>query len=140
MPSVEISILGINRVRNGLRVLGAFFPQQVDDEAYAWGEETVTHLRGRRYPAKPAGSRYVRTYKLKRGWRIKRSAKRGFRIINNAGSRSGGAYAGWVVGARQARVHQGRWWTIMEVMKERLPDLRKRLGKRITTLARTLGL
>lgn len=86
----------------GLETFDELYPSLLDELQY--------------YPAPIPGSKYVRTFKLKRGWRIHlQRTGDGFAIvIENAVS-----YARYVVGslaqalaaakAMQARIHQDRW-------------------------------
>jgi hypothetical protein len=66
------------------------------------------------YPSPPAGSTYRRTGDLKRGWEpigpvttAGRGAYAG--VVNEVG------YADYVMGDRQAVVHQGRWRTTDQI-------------------------
>lgn len=68
-----------------------------------------------KYPAPPAGSRYERTFKLKRGW--ERAAPvtggKGFQLINSIG------YVPYVQGdangGGQAAAHRDRWETAASI-------------------------
>jgi hypothetical protein len=57
------------------------------------------------YPPVPAGSRYIRTERLKRGWERATPAGTafGFQLINST------EYAQFVQGQFQAKAHRGRW-------------------------------
>lgn len=72
-----------------------------------------------RYPAPPAGSRYVRTEKLKRGWLRSTPLDMGksFQLINPI------AYARFVQGDAQARVHRGRWETVASITQRLREDV-----------------
>lgn len=134
---LSVDVRGFNRVANQFRTLAARFPTQVTEETREWGEDFAADLRGTPYPPPPAGSRYVRTYKLKRSWRAAR-INRGVRIVNNAGIRGRGPYATYVVGdlhGRQAEIHAGRWWRFKDKLKPALAKLRQRIVRRINKLA-----
>lgn len=68
-----------------------------------------------KYPAPPAGSRYMRTFALKRGWERATpiTGGKGFELINPV------EYVKWVQGDNggggQARAHQGRWETAASI-------------------------
>lgn len=58
------------------------------------------------YPPKPPKSKYIRTYKLRDGWKLDKNGA-GIRIINSV------LYAPYVQGDdMQAWMHIGRWFTV----------------------------
>lgn len=79
-------------------------------------QKATLHVQGKmaKYPAAPAGSRYIRTGTLGRRWtnEVATDGKRG-RVGNNT------TYGPWVQSGRlQAWMHRGRWQTDEQVAKK----------------------
>lgn len=68
------------------------------------------------YPPPPPGSRYVRTYRLRRGWERATpiAGGKGFQLINPV------EYAGFVQGepSQQSKAHRGRWRSASAIAHE----------------------
>lgn len=112
------------RVLDGLSNYAARFSER----AFDIGERIFDQLEGdvleelRAYPAPPAGSTYVRTYRLRNGWQMNIiPASGGFtiEILNDATDKRGRSYSKYVKGSlvkaraaaakAQAWMHKGRW-------------------------------
>lgn len=89
------------------------------------------------YPPPPPGSTYRRTGTLGRLWT---SAQHQIRVSGNAlEGRIGNAtpYGPYVQSqAKQAAIHQGRWKTIEQIMKEAEPEINELLDQAGANLAR----
>ena len=79
----------------------------------------------RTYPAPPQGSKYVRTFNLKRNWQ--------YAILSPTSAEVGNAalYAGWVQGIGQADIHVDRWPKAVTIAEEHLHEFIKRLAKKV---------
>lgn len=111
--AISFEVRGINRVRNQLRTIAAFYPRKVDDVAQVDLQRIRRMLKAKPYPAKRPGQKYVRTGLLANKWAVERVKPGLWRIVNNASLR-GRVYAGYVVGNRQAWMHKNRWWIASE--------------------------
>jgi hypothetical protein len=90
---------------NALRKL---LPRAAQIEAALDAGATAAHGVMQMYPPPPAGSRYRRTGNLRQKLRIKKLSKTS-RIVENTAS-----YARYVYGMPQARVHAGRWASVVD--------------------------
>jgi hypothetical protein len=79
----------------------------------------------RTYPPPPVGSKYVRTFNLKRNWQYAVLSPTEAEIGNCA------VYAGWVQGVEQAAVHVGRWKQATLIAQEHLDQFIERLSKKV---------
>lgn len=136
---LSATFTGAKLVRQGLQSVRRAIPRIGRKGIY----DTFMKVRKilRRYPPQPSGSKYVRTYKLKRGWKVVRAGDRGYRLINRARFRGRG-YAKWVVGnARgemQARVNVH--WPIMAwVVEKELTKLPPRVAAQIKRVSKGVG-
>jgi len=79
----------------------------------------------RTYPPPPMGSKYVRTFNLKRNWQ--------YAVLSPTSAEIGNAaiYAGWVQGVEQAAVHVGRWPMAVTVAEKHLEAFIDRLAKKV---------
>lgn len=75
------------------------------------------------YPDPPAGSQYKRTVNLGREMYTKARVE-GDEVVGRVGNKMG--YAPWVIGDNQtqAKVHQGRWYQLPEVVSGNLDEVR----------------
>lgn len=93
-------------------------------------------------PAPPPNSRYVRgapphSEKLVTRWTTRRIAGDGFRGREVGNSAS---YAPWVQSRElQARVHQGRWQTDEDVIREALPETVRAVERALIQAAERVG-
>ena len=79
---------------------------------------------------------YTRTGKYARGWVVQKT-EHGYRLYNPSGIAhwmSGSAY-----GTRQARIHQGRWPLLRDVVEESVAQLPKEIADDIVMVARRRG-
>ena len=100
-----------------------------DKELGKWADKERDELEKEPYPAEISGQRYVRTYKLKYGYRVDKPRKMWRRIANIASARHSGEYGGYVVGQRQAYMHAGRWYQALNIVEGHLPRLTDKIGK-----------
>lgn len=98
--------------------------------------------RMQRYPPPRPGQRYVRTYRLKRSWKILRFGNSGYQITNNA-ARKGRQYARYVVGdaygTGQAWMHQNRWPVFRDVVERAFEQAPKAIERSVHMVARRHG-
>jgi len=92
-------------IDNALRKL---VPQTARIESALDAGAAAAHGVMQIYPPPPAGSRYQRTGNLRQKLRIKKLS-RTTRIVENTAS-----YARFVYGMPQARVHRGRWASVVD--------------------------
>ena len=136
---LSFEIRGYDRVRNNLRAVAVAHPKETDSVMRAWSKSAADSLSRTPYPAKPANSRYKRTFALKAGWNSQQ-VKPGAWAITNRASAKGQFYARYVVGPKsgpqgQAWMHRGRWWTADEVLsKTYIPKLTVDLSDRYVDL------
>ena len=75
------------------------------------------------YPSRPAGSRYVRTGELGRGWRVSAVQNSSLSVVNRV------KHGPWVQKAtKQAKVHKGRWQTDEDLAKKEAKELEEQLN------------
>lgn len=92
-------------VDNALRKL---LPQTGRIEAALDAAAAAAHSMMQVYPPPPAGSRYRRTGDLRKKLRLKKLSKTS-RIVEDTAP-----YARFVYGMPQARVHAGRWASVVD--------------------------
>ena len=92
----------------------------------------------KKYPPPPANSRYIRTFKLRNSWQVRRAQMKAgvvsakVRSDGSARNRSG-RYGGFVMDeTMQASVHRGRWHTVQSVAD----DFQPVLARSVATQAR----
>lgn len=125
MTQVTVTIKGANRVRNQLRTIAVFHPEISDPIIREHAKQEQRELRRTPYPPKPPLS----TYKRKRffgGIAGSFSAIRkqlGVWLVTNSR-----LYAEFVIGEKQAWMHQGRWWKMADESQKRMPILTKNLS------------
>ena len=78
----------------------------------------------RTYAAPPPGSKYKRTFNLKRNWQYAVLSPREAEIGNAAD------YAGYVQGVEQAAIHQGRWPVAVTVAEKHLEEWIRKLSEK----------
>ena len=140
MTKLTLSIKGAEIVRKGLENLAAETPKVSRRRIYNTMLKIRTRLKT--YPPPRRGQRYIRTFRLQRGWNIKQ-ANNGY-SINNATS-----YTKFVVGdafgTSQAWMHistdQGPRWPLMRnVFDDEVKKLPKEIEGDIKVVARRGGL
>ena len=133
-PGAQIARQGLERLRRQVPVIGR-------QRIYATGLRIIKRLQ--KYPPPPAGSRYERTFTLRRKWRLIRVGDRGYRVTNTA-YRRGRYYSKWVVGnARgqmQAAIHQGRWPLFAQVTEAEIARMPRACDEHLQRVTRGLGL
>jgi len=117
---VRMEFKGYNRVRNALRGLASKRKDVSSPIIAEWLKKLRATLKSEKYPPKLPNQKYIRTGNLANRWAVQDNA-----IINRA------KYAGYVVGkGTQAEIHQGRWWTMQDVVNRESPKLVKSLSER----------
>jgi hypothetical protein len=140
MTKLTLKLEGAEIVRKGLENLSAEVPKVSRRRIY----NTMLKIRTRmkKYPPPRRGQRYIRTFRLQRGWNIKQ-ANNGY-SINNAT-----AYTKFVVGdafgTSQAWMHistdQGPRWPLMRnVFDEEIKKLPAEIEDDIKVVSRRGGL
>ncbi len=111
-------------VRQGLQDLAADIPKIGRREVRNTLERILRVMKI--YPPERAGQTYVRTFKLKRGWKIQGAGATGYKLINRARFK-GRSYVKFVVGdstgAGQAWMHKGRWPIFANVVDKEVRKL-----------------
>lgn len=135
--SVNVRWENARLVRKGLEDLRRELPRIARARIYEFLRQVYKRMR--RYPGKPPGSTYVRTYKLKKAWRIRRAGNMAY-VISNRASFKGRVYSTYVhgddAGTGQARVHRGRWPILLNEMLDRLEKLPKAVADNAHTIVR----
>lgn len=118
-------VRGTNRVANPIRKTAAQFPDISDEVIGGWAKKERAGLKGLPYPPKLPNQKYVRTGELPNRWAAVR-VKAGVWRLQNA--REG---VGYVVGDKQAKIHQGRWYKADAEIGKSVPELRGDLTSRL---------
>ena len=133
---LKFSIKGAKVVRKGLQNLHKKLPEI--GRWNVWQALLRIARKLRIYPGKRAGQNYVRTYKLKRGWEVKKVGATAYMIVNRV------PYTHYVVGyARgggQAWMHVGRWKLFRDQVDDEMKRLPKTIDEDIQRVARESGL
>lgn len=122
---VTVDIKGINRISNNLRTLAALDKTVLDPEMKDWTQDTNKLLKSKPYPPQRANQKYRRTGELANKWAADKRGTGVWAIVNRK------AAAGWVVGDRQAWMHQGRWWQARPTIEGETPKLTKALAAKV---------
>lgn len=112
-------VISINDNGLGSKLAGANFGQTFSPAMKKSVDLVENHMKV--YPAPPGGSRYRRTFKLRRGWKQNITSGGSSllgRISNNV------SYGPYVQAEGfQANVHQGRWQTDEKVLNDNAPSI-----------------
>lgn len=91
----------------------------------------------RRYPPPPEGSRYVRTFKLRRSWKIKPAAVRSKEVVGSIHTDGSAKYDIKVMlHGHQDPIHEGRWHTDKTMADEIGPSFKRALLRKATKVLR----
>ena len=124
---VTLDVTGFKRVERLKRGTGVTFTRFAPKVARA---AFMTHRAGFQkdlevYAPRRKGSPYVRTFRLRKGWKVKGKAQgNGYKVDTTNRT----PYTHWVVGrsnmksraaakASQAKIHQDRWWLVADKSK-----------------------
>lgn len=126
------SVKNAKLVRRGLQDLRLKIPLVGRQTMWDWLVEIRRKLKI--YPAKRTGQKYKRTYRLGRGWNIRKASENSYYLQNTT------PYTKWVqgnaYGQMQAWMHVDRWSLMRDIVDQDIDLLPKRLAERITTVAR----
>ena len=125
----SVEVTGTNRVIRGLGKLGKFAPF-ADRIMLRWTRGVVRKLQATPYPPTLPNQKYIRTGTLKRSFGYKKISRARYNITNTAQQR-GRFYPQYVIGTKQAKIHQGRWWLMRDVANQELPKLVRRMGAQV---------
>jgi len=138
---LSIKIVNADVVRQGLEDLHDEIPKIGRLQIYRTVQAVIRRMKV--YPPPPAGSRYVRTYRLRNAWKIE-PKENGYAVSADPVSPKGRPYGRYVVGfARgdgQAWMHKGRWNLLRDVMEDEVKKLPNEIEKNISMVARAKGL
>lgn len=139
MPGAGFVVNGLDELLARFRAAPRIIEEELEDAGDTILAEAISRLAAE--PSPPAGSRYVRTHRLSRGWR---ETDRRFIVAGNSRSivlRNPTPYLGWVQSqASQAKVHRGRWTTIEEAQADVAPFAEQKLAEAgANTVARLAG-
>ena len=87
-----------------------------------FSEKMVKTLTAEPYPPKLPNQKYVRTFLLKNSFQQARLDVARHVVRNTAPRRR------YVISDRQAAIHEGRWWTMREIVERDLDELSEALG------------
>lgn len=109
ISGLKVEILHLPEVQAALAGKAARLTPALNQAATVSRRLLVAELT--KYPPPPAGSRYVRTFRLRRGWERSTpvTGGKGFQVINAV------EYARFVQGDAQGRAHSGRWETASSI-------------------------
>ena len=133
MIDYVIQVNGADSVALSLRKL-----ENLDEViAGAMGQWATKTLDGQlygedKYPPPPAGSRYIRTGNLGRGWGVMRSGKTSVQFFN--GTPYGPYVVGDSSGSGQAGIHAGRWWIALKRVEEQVDSLGDQIEQAVARL------
>ncbi|RMD64626.1 hypothetical protein D6833_04140 [Candidatus Parcubacteria bacterium] len=138
---LTIRVENAKLVRQGLHNLRLKIPLIGRQRMYDIARKIVKRMQ--RYPPPPVGSRYKRTFRLKRSWKIRRAGKTGYMIMSDARDKRGRRYTRYVVGdargAGQAWMHVGRWQVFRDVVEEEFAKAPKAIQRSIAMIKRAEG-
>jgi hypothetical protein len=138
---LTIQVRNAELVGKGLANIRAAIPKI--SEATIKKSANAVIRRMKIYPPPPSKSKYVRTYRLQRSWRAKRSAT-GYTISADPVSKYGVRYGRYVVGfadsTGQAWMHVGRWNLLRDVLEDEVSKLPPMVEEHIRLTARREGL
>ena len=140
MTQISLQIAEAVKHARTLAELAKLVPDIAGAEVRAGLERVIRVMQV--YPPERPGQRYVRTYKLKRNFRIVQKSKSTLGIINRARFK-GRAYAKYPIGdARgesQAWMHVGRWRVLRTEMEAELEKLPPKIRSRVHFFVRSKG-
>lgn len=133
---LSFKIKGAKVVRKGLENLESEIPKVGRLNIWEFMKRIMRRMK--LYPPKRSGQKYVRTFRLQRGWQLKKIGQMAYRLTNKT------PYTKWVVGSaygtNQAWMHVGRWKTLRDVSDEELKKLPEAISKSLKTVSRRGGL
>jgi len=130
MIGFDYKVTGYQRVANNFRKLVSVQRSYFRHTLSQFGEETTNELTRTPYPA-PRGS-YIRTYELQRGFRSQVVDDTTVRFWNVAQNLKGFRYPNVVIQrGNQAWFHLYRWWTLEDIVENRMDRLRQLLYRKI---------
>lgn len=125
MTRISVTVVNGELVRQGLQDLEAAIPK-IGRKVF-WDKMNVIAESMRKYPPPPVGSRYKRTYRLRKSVKILK-LNNGYAVEIDPVQR-GRHYAKYVIGnargEEQAQIHAGRWHVFKNVVDyhlRRMPD------------------
>lgn len=140
MTQISFQFKNVRLVARSLEGLRAEMPRIARGRIFDALKVVVNRFK--RYPAKTAKQNYIRTFRLRRKWKISRKGRMGYTVANNA-SFKGKAYARFVVGdakgKNQAWMHQGRWKIFRFEMENALEKLPKAAATNVHFYLRRRG-
>lgn len=134
--SASVEIIGLENLIARWRGAPKIVQEEMSDALDTAFSRVIPHLAT--YPPETGGS-YVRTYKLRRGWTqtdrkfVVRGGEISARLTNPVG------YVKWVQGDEQAKVHQGRWQTVTQIVGATRMEVMDVIGSRIVEVAARLA-
>lgn len=141
MPQITITVHNGEVVRRGLENLRADVPRISRLRIYEHMQNIIRRMKI--YPPAPPASSYVRTYTLRRSWKLSQAGALGYRIEADPVQR-GRHYGKYVVGnaygQEQAWMHKGRWNLFRKVADEEIKKMPKSIQDDIGLAIRARGL
>lgn len=122
---IRIEVVNLDAVIGGVDAYG----KRVETGIVGLVNSAARNMRSTlaKYPPPPSGSGYRRTGQLGRAWMVKAGSPSGTRIVRTVYNPT--VYAGWVEGMQQARVHQGRWPRVDDVLRSEANRVASLLGQ-----------
>lgn len=129
-----VRVRGLEQLQNKIAKLQALEKVVIEPTLDKWRKETRGKLKAEKYPKKLPNQVYVRTGILASSWSSKRLGRATVGLFNRA-KQKGRYYPQYVIGLLQAKIHQGRWWLALDVVKEKhIPPLLKELKRKIDNI------
>lgn len=122
----KVEIKGYNRVRNQLRKAAAAHPEISDPIIERHAKSERLRLKGKPYPPRLPGQKYVRTGKTASSFAAVRIKLGEWAVVNTAPNREF-----VITRAHQARIHRGRWYTMEDELERNMPELTEALAEAI---------
>jgi hypothetical protein len=138
MPQISITS-NAPQVKKALENLASDIPEIGRGRIYGYTQRVVKRLK--EYPPKPVGSKYKRTFKLRKSV-MSKEIKNGYRISVDPvakGKHYGKYPLGNAYGQGQAWMHVGRWTPMRDVADQEAEKLPKEIRDQIITVARRKG-
>ena len=136
---IDYQIKGLDKLNKKLKRLQG---KEIKDALHKTTDKAVKYVHSQvpEYPPEPPNSTYTRTLKL--GQTINTAVKEvGSEIYGVIGSPRN--YSPWVISSEavpevgagpQAAVHKGRWWTLQDVVKKSLAEVKRFYSKMLEDL------
>jgi len=136
MTQLSFKVVNAGKIKTAFHNLGAKLPKVASSRLKKFIERLKKRMKI--YPAQRSGQKYVRTYKLREGWKVVNVSPLKYTLKNTT------HYTKWVVGTAygtmQAWMHEGHWTTLRDAADDEMKSLPENYAKDIKVVARREGL